>query len=76
MSLQLPPELAATVQGFLAGGNYKDDEDVLREALAALRYKENVAAIQEGVDDFEAGRYRTLEEVDVEMRKKYGLGKP
>jgi Arc/MetJ-type ribon-helix-helix transcriptional regulator len=76
MSLQLTPELAATVQGFLAGGRYKDDEDVLREALVALQYKENIAGIQEGVDDWHAGRYRALEEVDAEMRKKYGLGQP
>ena len=73
MAVQLTPELSATVQGFLASGRYKSDEEVLRKALAALQYKENVAAIQEGVDDMEAGRYRTLDEVDREMRRKYGL---
>jgi Arc/MetJ-type ribon-helix-helix transcriptional regulator len=73
MSLQLPPELAATVKSLLVGGRYKDSEEVLREALAALQYKDNVAFIQEGVDDMEAGRHRPWKEVDAEIRKKFGF---
>lgn len=76
MTLQLPSDLSATVEAFLAGGRYKDEFEVLREALAALQHRANVAAIQEGVDDMFAGRYRTLEEVDAQIREKYGLGQP
>ena len=65
--------MAATVESFLIGGRYKDCEEALREALAAVQYRENVAAIQEGVDDLEAGRYRPWEEVDAELRKKFGF---
>jgi predicted transcriptional regulator len=61
------------VESFLAGGRYKDGEEVLREALAALQSRENVAFIQEGVDDLEAGRHRPWEEVDAEIRKRFGF---
>lgn len=74
MSFQLTPELTATIQGFLVSGRYKDETEVLCRALAALRHSENVAAIQEGVDDMEAGRYLTLDEIDAEMRAKYDMG--
>jgi len=75
MSFQLTPELTAAIQTFLVGGRYKDEEEVLREALAELRHRENVAAIQKGVDDMEAGRFLTLDEVDAEMRAKYDIGR-
>jgi predicted transcriptional regulator len=49
MTLQLSPELTAAVQGFLAGGRYKDEADVLRRALAELKRSESDVA------DIEAG---------------------
>jgi antitoxin ParD1/3/4 len=73
MPLQLTPELASTVEGFLASGRYKSEEEVLKEALSALDYRQNVAAIAEGIADMEAGRYRPFEEVDAEIRKKFGF---
>ena len=73
MTLQLPSDLTAAVEGFLASGGYKDEMDVLRDALAALRHRANVAAIQEGIDDMEAGRGRPWEEVAAEIRKEFGF---
>jgi predicted transcriptional regulator len=73
MSFQLTPELTATIQTFLVGGRYKDEEEVLREALAELRHRENVAAIQKGVEDMEAGRVRPWSEVKEELRAKLGM---
>jgi predicted transcriptional regulator len=35
--------------------------------------EEAIAAIAEGNADFEAGRYRPLEEADADFRKKYGI---
>jgi Arc/MetJ-type ribon-helix-helix transcriptional regulator len=71
MSLQLPPELAATVQGFLVGGRYENDEEVLREALVAL--KEREGDLLEGIEDEAAGRIRSWSEIKPELRSKYGI---
>jgi antitoxin ParD1/3/4 len=73
MSFQLTPELTAAIQTFLVGGRYEDEAEVLREALAELRHRENVAAIQEGIDDMEAGRVRPWPEVKAELRAKYDM---
>jgi putative addiction module CopG family antidote len=74
MSLQLTPELTATVQSFLAGGRYKNDEEVLREALAALRQQEDdFAEIVAGIEDEAAGRLYSWSEVKGELRAQYGM---
>ena len=47
---------------------------MLREALDALRRQdEELRAIQKGIADMEAGRYRPLDEVDAEIRHKHGF---
>ena len=77
MNLQLPADIEASMRAFIASGNYTNEEEVLRKALAALnRYEQDVAAIQEGIDDMEAGRYRPWEEVKAELRTKFGSGNP
>ena len=75
MSIELPADITASLQSFLASG-YHSEIDVLRDALAALKHQANVAFIQAGVDDMNAGRYRTLEEVDAELRREYGMETP
>jgi predicted transcriptional regulator len=75
MSMQLPPDLSASVQHFIAFEGYKTEEDVLRDALDALERQANIAAIQAGIDDMEAGRMRPWEEVDAEIRAKFGFRK-
>jgi len=74
MEYQLPPDLDQLVSNYLASGLYGSTEDVLREALAALaRQRDEVAAITEGIEDMEAGRYRPLDEVDLEIRAAHGF---
>lgn len=75
MSLQLPPELAATAQGFLVGGRFKNDEEVLREALVALKEREDdLACVLEGIEDEAAGRIVLAR--DVLTRAKRSLDGP
>jgi len=74
MSYQLSPDLDQQVKLFLASGDYASEADVLQAALRALeREKEEIAAIQEGIDDMEAGRFRPLDEVDAELRRKHSF---
>jgi predicted transcriptional regulator len=73
MSLDLPSDVSASLNSFIVHDGYRDEVEVIRDALSALEYRRNVAAIQEGVDDMEAGRYRPFEEVDAEIRKKFGF---
>jgi predicted transcriptional regulator len=73
MSLDLPTDVSASLSNFIAFDGYENEVAVIREALAALEHRKNVEAIKEGIADMEAGRYRSLEEVDAEIRRKFGF---
>ena len=52
-------------------GQYKSEDELLREALRALKSRDaELAAIQEGIDDMEAGRMKPLREFDQEFRER------
>lgn len=69
MPYALSPEIDQLVQEKKASGKYESEEAVLRAALQALEEKEaTVAAIQEGYDDFVAGRFQSLEDADKAFR--------
>ena len=70
MSYQLPADLEQLVTEQIRLGSYHSPEDVLRDALRALAERnQDLAAIQSGIDDMEAGRVKPLSEVDAEIRK-------
>jgi putative addiction module CopG family antidote len=74
MSVDLAPDVWNEIQRLLASGTYATADEVLREALAALRSCEReVMAIKEGIDDMEAGRVMPLQEFDREFRRRNGL---
>ena len=73
MDLQLPPDLQSAMQPFLVSGGYADETELLRDALAALGRERNISEIQRGLDDVAAGRCRPFEEIDAEIRKKFGF---
>jgi predicted transcriptional regulator len=75
MAFDLPADLSASIQDFIAFEGYKSEEAVLRDALAALKHRANVAAIQKGVDDMEAGRFRDWKDAKAELRAKLGIEK-
>jgi putative addiction module CopG family antidote len=73
MNVDLSPNVWNEIQRQLASGSYTSPDEVLREALAALRSREQeVLAIQEGIDDMEAGRIRPFREFDREFRQRNG----
>jgi len=72
MAYEFPPDIEQCVKSQLATGEYQTQDDVLREALNALsRQDEEIRAIREGIADMEAGRYRSLDEVDAGIRRKH-----
>ncbi len=74
MPYQLPPDIDQRVQSQLALGIYQTPTEVLNEALDALeRQNADIEAIRAGIEDEKAGRLRSLEEVDRDMRERYGL---
>jgi len=61
MSYPFPPVLNQLVREELATGAYRSEDDVLVEAMRALRDRdETIAGIREGLSDFDAGRVRSL----------------
>jgi antitoxin ParD1/3/4 len=73
----MPSDLEQKIADYLGSGQYASMEEVLREAFAALdRQEADLAAIRAGLEDVEAGRYRPLEEIDAEIRKKYNFQPP
>jgi putative addiction module CopG family antidote len=77
MSVDLSPDVWNEIQRQLASGSYASPDEVLRDALAALRTREQeVVAIQEGIDDMEAGRVRPLRDFDRDFRHRNGLPAP
>jgi Arc/MetJ-type ribon-helix-helix transcriptional regulator len=74
MAYSFPPPLNQLVTEALATGQYPSEDDLLLEAVQALRDRdEAVAGIQEGLADLDAGRMRSLQEIDGEFRKKFDI---
>ena len=73
MAYQFPPDVEQRIRKQLSEGNYDSEDDVLRDALEALAARNaDLAAIQAGAEDMEAGRMRPLTEVADEIRQKHG----
>jgi putative addiction module CopG family antidote len=66
MNVRLSPEHEAMVREKIASGDYRDEDDVIGEALAALsRIEEErraalLAALEEGEADLREGRFVTI----------------
>lgn len=74
MAYPFPPMLDQLVREELATGVYGSEDDVLVEAMQALRDRdEAIAGIREGLSDLDAGRVRSLGDVDAELRTKHGI---
>jgi predicted transcriptional regulator len=76
--LTLTPELEALLRG-RADRQGQDVSLVASELLANVLaweeqdFEEAVQGIQQGLDDFEAGRFRSFDDFAAEKRRQYGL---
>ena len=74
-AVEFPPDVDEEMRQLMASGNYGSPDEVLRAALDALkRHDVEVAAIQQGIDDMEAGRVSSLREFDREFRRRKNIG--
>jgi Arc/MetJ-type ribon-helix-helix transcriptional regulator len=71
VAYQFPPDLDEQLKDRLATGQYASEEDVLREALRALkRQEDDVAAAREALADLEAGdRGKAFDEFVEDFRR-------
>ena len=77
----IPNDVAIKIDSYIASGNYKSRDEVLRDAMSALdmqlKQRELLAELQESYDELEAGKGTPFEEVDRRLREKHGfLGNP
>ena len=72
MPYNLPPDVQDQIKQQIATGHYSSEDDVLRAALQALSFRhDELAAIQAGIDDMEAGRMHPFEEADADIRGQF-----
>jgi predicted transcriptional regulator len=74
MANDLSADVLRRIELYMASGRYQSEEEVLLDALAALDARqEDLAALQAGIQDFEAGRVRPLEAVADEIRQEHSF---
>jgi|HubBroStandDraft_5_1064220.scaffolds.fasta_scaffold302754_2 antitoxin ParD1/3/4 len=73
MDVRLSPDLEDIVREKVATGHYRDESDVVAEALRLLDRVEQqgsvadaalAVAVQRGVEDYEAGRYTVINNLE------------
>lgn len=74
MLYQLSSDIQQRIQTRLQNATNTNRDDILRRALDALDWQDGErVAIQEGIDDMEAGNMRPLREFDEEFRAKKNI---
>ena len=65
---RLAPEVDRLIREQMATGQYASENELIAQAIAALcRENQEVAAIQVGIDDMEAGRVAPLRKFDADF---------
>jgi antitoxin ParD1/3/4 len=75
-SVNLGPVLEAAVADLFANGRYGSRSEVLREGVRLVQEREAAwarfdAEVQKGIDDIEAGRFSSPDDVRDRLRRKY-----
>ncbi len=74
MNDPFPPDVSQRVRLQIEQGLFQTEDDVLRAAMTALEREQNdLAAIEAGIKDMEAGRYHPFTQIDAEFRRKHNI---
>ena len=76
MTVELGPQLEQIVEDLIHKGRYRSKSEVLREGIRLVQDREAQlaaleAAIDKGIDDLEAGRLLTEDEVFPDLEVRY-----
>lgn len=74
--VSLSADLQDSIRSRVDSGPYRSEEEVVRAALEALAEREkaaDIASIQRGLADLEAGRCLPAEESEANCRERFGL---
>ena len=67
-------DIVQRIDAQVATGQFASHDEVIRAALSALeQQQEDWEAIELGITDMEAGRYRPFSQVDAELRSKHNI---
>ena len=84
MSYTFPPDIQELLHAQMVAGNYRSEDDLLRDALLAFAQERDeqhsdeidpiaVEGIRRGLEDMKAGRGRPIEEFEAEVRAKWNM---
>ena len=77
MQINLTGDTEKSIERRLAVGQFNSPEEVIRAAVDQLdQYEASVADIRESLEDEQAGRVQSIQDVDREMREKHGFKQP
>ena len=77
MQINLTGDTEKSIERRLAAGQFNSPEEVIRAAVDQLdQYEASVADIRESLEDEQAGRVQSIQDVDREMREKHGFKQP
>ncbi len=78
LSITLPAEMVRVIRAKVESGGYGSNSEVIREAMRGWIERERhfamlEAAIDRGIADIEAGRFKTSDEMRVSLMQRLGL---
>ncbi len=74
MSYEISDSVQQIISQRMATGIYTSEEQLLMIALNKMNdYEQTVADVKEGLEDERAGRLRSLQEVDRDLRQELGF---
>lgn len=74
MHIELPQDIVERVQKRVAAVQGTTEAEVIRKALDSLDWQDQeIRAIQEGINAWQAGDVKTFEEFDTEFRARNGI---
>lgn len=74
MGYVIPDDIDDRITALVASGQFASRDDVLRAAIKALEFRHNeIAAIQAGIDDMDAGRVTSIRDFDRDFRQRNNI---
>ena len=71
---ELPHDIWVRAEALAATGDYPSELDAIRTGLSILEHRRaDLAAIEEGLADLKAGRFKSREQFEADFRKRHNI---